>query len=293
MEKNTHETIKESYDINKELRRLYRLFFVEKIIPVRQIREIKYFSVAHVATKYFSLWKHGGICRNLDEYIEILNRNSKCQISPAFDPSRYTPAELVDIAILNAEFYYNLFAFVNWVRCNVKEYRYFATTVNGAQFQKLHTILLELIDHMSAKVVEEENLKYIIVPINAAAIAVAESESNPITRINVQKYLHYSLNGDLEAKRTILSTLALDYDKGGQRDSGTPEDGFCFIANNTFIRHNPPLRGAKSITDGMGDEQIEDVYDLAYKLYLTAKLNDEYKYNLKSRVDELKKTLDG
>lgn len=288
MRKSIHEIIVGSYDVCKELNVLNELFFDEEIIPLMEYGTTVSTSMYDIVNEYFYKWPYGGTCFDFGGYIDVLNEDESCCLNRQLNCNFIKSDNLLTLAFGNAEFYYNMHKFITSLIFDESCIYVSNSEKDLALVARFGRNLNTLIDYINVKPVEIEPLKYVLLPNNEAAISVAEITGKGITRKSILMYNHFSVKGDIEAKRIILNTLAHDFDKGKQRDKKTPEDSFCYIVNAANIRHNNTLKDGKSIIDDMTDDEIEDVYDTAYRLYLTAKLDEEYQSNLRDKVDAYK-----
>lgn len=167
----------------------------------------------------------------------------------------------------------------------------YETKEGNKDYETLMGIINNLLGHVNYKIEYfKEEEKVLIVEKNLAAQEVAELVDKK-TALNVIEYNHHLLKGNLEKKKLILKTLADEAEGIRGREKGALDD-FMYLANNTHIRHNNK-KGTKKqeYLDTIGDEELEKLYDTAYKLYLIGRLDYEYNTILKSEVENIKKLL--
>ncbi|MEI8200763.1 MAG: hypothetical protein WCG21_11935 [Eubacteriales bacterium] len=289
MRRSIHEIILETFNIRAELQKLDNLFFDRETVPIYGDIFTQSCTMYFFANENFHRWPFSGTCTDLEEYVDRLNENGNYRLNFDFANSNFSDEEILEIAFGNTEFYYNMINFIEFVIENSFYSTSVSTTDDITLFKKMSDILDIIIEHINGKPVELEPLKYIVIPNNEEAIAVAESVENLDTSKIILKYNHFKTKGDLEAKKSILRHLFIDIEKKGTRSVSM--DDFCFILNEADIRHNNSGKKGKSITTGMTELQIEEVYDVAYRLYLMAKLDKEYKDSIKGKVNEYKNRL--
>ena len=287
MRKTIFETIEDLYDINEELIHLQQIFYNHQILKYDPYQNM--ISIHDFANIFFNQWEGAFTYIDIDTFIEKLNANDFYSISSDDYLQIYEGKKIETIAFGNAEFFINIYMF-----CAEKILD--CTKKHGAKvddfcedlFLKFKYNIDILLNHISAKVIEIDEHKYAVIPNDDAVSAVVESNKDEGTRKSILIYNHFSLKGDLDGKATILRKLFIDVDGKGQRSEATED--FRFIVNKADIRHNnADSKQGNVVTTGMNSEQIEDLYDMTYRLYIAGKLTDEYKNELKDKVTQLKK----
>lgn len=290
MRRSIHEIILETFDVIEELQRLDNLFFNQDFFCVGDEYENEWLSMHKCINEHFHLWPFSGTCLDVDEYINKLDRDDNyvlCAEPEALKAYLLTEdkAKVLEIAFGNVEFFYNMYRFVNDVLMGELRMIDSKRTAMKVLF-KIKTVLDTIISNIHAKPVELEPNKFILIPNDEEVIAVAELAENIDTSKSILKYNHFKTKGDLEAKKSILLQLYLDIEKNGKRSAA--KNDFDYILNNADIRHNTSELNGNAITTYMKDETIEEVYDVAFRLYLLVKLENEYKDKLKDKVEGYK-----
>lgn len=290
MRRSIHEIILETFDITEELMRLASLFFTQDFYLTGRSFGAKWISMAQCINLYFHHWPFAGTCLDLNDYIEKLSQDDSYLLN--IDPidlqeylHRKSMAELLETAFGNVEFFYNMFRFASdmlYADMKIVEIE----KIEEKVLVKMNTVLDTIISNIHAKPIELEPNKFILIPNDEEVIAVAELTENIDTSKSILKYNHFKTKGDLEAKKSILRQLYLDIEKNGKRSEAKKD--FDYILNNADIRHNTSELNGNAITTYMEDETIEEVYDVAYRLYLLVKLENEYKDKLKDKVEGYK-----
>lgn len=288
--KNIFDTITSLYDIREEITQLQILFYKGYIIQYPGDNNA---TMYYLASDRFNHWSGASTCINLDAYISKLNTVSAYRI---FDYD-FLPIndneDIEEIAFGNVEFYLNMFEFCKkeltmYAKLCDTEPEEFYTDL----FLKFRQNIEVLVDHMSAKIVTIDKDKYVIVPNDEAVTTVVEGINDEGTKKSLLIYNHFSMKGDLDGKATILRKLFVDVDDTGNRSEAT--DDFRFIVNEADVRHNNTgKKKNRALIGGMDEKQVEELYDLAYRLFVCGKLADEYKGELKSKVAILKSIASG
>lgn len=235
-------------DLKKEYSKLYNLFYS------RDHRDDK--SLADLISLSFESFHFRGTCLDLDEFDE------KYGFRFVEQPQNFN----IDYLVSFCEYIYN---FVLLLKDN-----YFFAQINRSFYLQHITELIEAIGYMQSS----EDGFVIFVPKDSVAITVSELEAIPEkVSYKIISYNHYSMKGDLEAKKTILLTLANLLEPHertlAQIDSSFKRDLF-YAFNNFNIRHNnidsSDKRNYKRVVAEMSMEEMEHWYDETYQMSLLA-----------------------
>lgn len=135
----------------------------------------------------------------------------------------------------------------------------------------------------------------IVIEDKPEATAVAEIVPNEIS-LKVLRYNHFSLKGDLQAKKEILLALGEQLEPKRKQLSCIASDladNIFFMLNNLHLRHNNKVYGDKNyrkVVADMDDSTLEHWYDELYQMILLAFLQlDQVDRNAK--ILELKQTI--
>lgn len=294
MRRSIHEIILNSFDLVEELCKLDMLFFQKQIFN-NNSRNVPKVTMYSFINKHFHKLPNKGTCLDLFEYINKL----RCEpgyyfgIQPGGNPREdlggYNEEEKTEIAFGNTEFYLNMCRFVVKNFPIVEDDTIFNTPSDFGIFSMMNNVLNNIIDHIGAISKEIDDGMYIVIPNDDTVIATAELANKAETSKKILMYNHLKTRGDLETKKAILRHLYTDIEKKnpGKKRSQAHND-FDFIVNQSEIRHNAIERFGKSINENMTDAEFEDVCDVAYRLYLIVKLEDEYEKILENKVAEYK-----
>jgi len=285
--KTIFETIEDMYDIKGELVQLQQIFY--RIPALKYSTYENMISIHDFANLFFNQWSGAHTHIDIDTFIAKLNNDDFYSITNYDNLILIIGKKLETVAFGNAEFFYNIYMF-----CIEKVFD--CAKENGDEAKEYYTDLFLkfkynigiLLDHISARVINIGEHKYAIIPNDEVVSAVVEGVEDEGTSKSILIYNHFSMRGNLDEKATILRKLFLDVDGRAQRSEATED--FRFIVNKADIRHNnADSKQGNVITTGMTSEQIEDLYDMTYRLYIMGKLADEYKNEIKDKVTQLKK----
>ena len=148
--------------------------------------------------------------------------------------------------------------------------------------------VMDRIGYMSAT----DNGVTIFVPKSPEMIATAEI-INPKLSYKIIEYNHHLLQGDMEAKKSILLLLATELEAKRSKlkqINRKIEDDLFMLFNNMNIRHNNCDENSdnyKAYVSEMSAQQLEQWYDETYQLCLLAFLElDNFKR--KEKIKELR-----
>lgn len=135
---------------------------------------------------------------------------------------------------------------------------------------------------------EIENDFVVFVEKDPAVISVAEIVPEDVA-FNILEYNHHKLKGDLKQKRQILKCMAdnIEGERKQLKNINAKLETQLFQLMNKFVRHD---HSQTPIILSMSSEQIENIYDDIYQLWLLAKLeldNAERKARMDKLLDEI------
>ncbi len=276
---NIFEILASEYDIQKEFKRIVQLFDSPTISnmsvtnnPSVKIEDLFDHLIVH--------WKQRGAYLSCKEMRKDIWQHVSNKRKPTTD----------DILMM-LEYFSNI-TFILYIKCLQNNGWNMLISDRFKILEKNIKILLEHLNHELVCFEEEE--KFLIIPKNPAATAVAEISSKE-TANAILKYHHASLKGQLEEKRKLLLTIATEYEP--LLDDGIPDFNSYFttvrgMINNAHIRHNNKEgTDKKEIIAKMSDEELEKLYDEIYQLLLfcvLAKDNKERKNKMAEFLKGLK-----
>lgn len=290
--KNIFDQLSTSISFGDEIERLNKLLLDEdgiKIViasnPMQPNKkdEIKYCSIEQFVDMYsFKRWKSRGTCIDCNDMRIRLGIPTILIYS---NPSH-------DKVLTFLEYVANMLMLIQEVTFK-ERYKYYETDVTRAAKQNLQTILDWL--NCEEKKLENEQ-KVVIVEKNAATTSVAEIVDASLAYKIIQ-YNHFSLRGDISAKKSILLALGAEIEPRRKEIYGANRqltDNIFYLLNNLNVRHNNKNEKDKNYKDYIAKitpKELEIWYDELYQMCLLAFLElDQFERN--RRVDELKSNME-
>lgn len=240
-------------DIKREYDRLYSSFYLQKIQDIYG----NYYSLKEHCAANFMNVPFRGTCLSLDDFDDFYDIHFE-KVPSNFD---------LNYLVLFCEYTYNLVLSLN---CNMS---LMYAGINAPQQVYLLQVMkvIELIGYMMT---QRESIT-IMVPKSQEAIAVSEIVS-PTLSYKVIEYNHHALQGNIEAKKSVILLLAdqLESKREALRNiNKTLESNIFFLYNSMNIRHNncdPASKNYKEHTANMSKKELEFWYDEIYQLSLLA-----------------------
>lgn len=271
-------------DPKQEYKKLYGMLFDRTIVVSNSNRVSAYDELSEC----FLSFPFRGTCLSLEEFNELNDFHFEKE------PTNFK----IDELILLCEYMENLLIAYQYIPLNFP-YGYGNTRpqlINVQFYLQQIGQVIERIGYMQAT----QNGFTIFVEKSPAAIAVAESDLVPKElSYRVISYNHYSMKGQLEAKKSALVQLAslLEPKRGSLKKADkTLESDLFYLFNNLNIRHNnvDPADSAKykPFIVQMKQEELEHWYDETYQMCLLAFLQLE-QTERKIEFDRLKTAIEG
>mgnify|MGYP007095840290 CR=1 FL=1 len=271
-------------DPKQEYKKLYGMLFDRTIVVSNSNRVSAYDELSEC----FLSFPFRGTCLSLEEFNELNDFHFEKE------PTNFK----IDELILLCEYMENLLIAYQGIQLSFPYgYGNMRPQFINVQFylQQIGQVI-ERIGYMQAT----QNGFTIFVEKSPAAIAVAESDLVPKElSYRIISYNHYSMKGQLEAKKSALVQLAslLEPKRGSLKKADkTLESDLFYLFNNLNIRHNnvDPADSAKykPFIVQMKQEELEHWYDETYQMCLLAFLQLEQSER-KIEYDRLKTAIEG
>ena len=262
MRKSIFDLVAESYNIEDEVTRIDTMTREEDVLYVST--QYKHYSLCDFVDEYcFKRWEHRGHCVDVEDFLETIDYHGLTD-----EASTSTEAFITII-----ELFYNFWTLAN---------RKFGDPELGLKwsgnFYHLRDVLndnLERFNHTTYE--DKQNNRILIIEDKPGVTAVAETIT-PSLALDVIRYNHRSLRGEIETKKSILLSLAADLEP--KRTELTKlnkqlADNIFFMLNNLNIRHNNRSKNDKNYKEyvaKMRKDRLEKWYDELYQMILLANL---------------------
>lgn len=276
--KNIFELLSEKYNIVKEMNKIAELFLSIEITATNPLNfQSGIYSIEQIFEwNCFPKWKQRG------PYLSCAEMKADLNIPNSFSNN-------MDDIIKGLEYYINI---LRLVTVNFSHNLNISYPSAYPMLLKNIDILLEHLNYEEQVFAQDE--KVILVPKNPAATAVAEITDKEHIAFAILKYNHNSLKGNIAEKKSLLLSIANEYEPLLKNPINGFSDYFdkanCLL-NNLNLRHNNlEGRDKREIVCEMPAEELEKWYDELYQLLLFCVL---IKDNIKRKkeIDDLVKKL--
>ena len=130
--------------------------------------------------------------------------------------------------------------------------------------------------HNHVAYINEEQECVLVVEDKAEVTAAAEIMPTPALAVDIVRYNHRTLKGEIELKKKILLALGVELEAKRKKlhvINATLENDIFFMLNNLNIRHDNKSKGDKNYKEyvaKMRKERLEKWYDELYQMILLA-----------------------
>lgn len=212
----------------------------------------------------FEDWMQRGHFVDLDDFLKCIG----------FDNLKRSATEDVEVFLTLIELIYNVWVLVNVDVANYDKMGYkLEWEGNYYHLKKVMDDILGQYNYTAY--VDKKSEKVLVIENTPGVTAVAEIVE-PSLALEVIKYNHYTLKGEIELKKSILLKMAQQLEP--QRKSlhaidSKLEDNIFFMFNNLDLRHNNRSANDKSYKEyvaKMKKRDLEKWYDELYQMVLLA-----------------------
>lgn len=270
----------ESLDISNETTRIYTMFEEENSLYLN----MKGYSLREYVDSYiFEDWKWRGHFLNVDDFLESIRYD---------DIVKFSEVCHLESFLLLIELVYNF-----WKLSHIELTKDGSELKWGGNFYHLNTVMEDNLQKFNHKAYFCDE-RILVIEDKPEVTAVVEIVDR-ILAIDVIRYNHRSLKGELEAKKKILLALGAEIEPKRKdlqsRNKQLSEDIF-FMLNSINIRHNncnekDPSKYKEYVAQ-MTNEQLEEWYDELYQMILLAILLLD-NIDRTTKVKELKEKIIG
>lgn len=270
MRKNIFELYRENDTISNDINRLYRVFTKEECLHY----SIYDYTIPEYVDEYvFKNWKQKGNCLTVEDFLNVID------FYEIYNNAKY---ELEDLATF-IEVLFNFWYLANERLCSSTSNKW------SGNFYVFRDIMEDVLCKNNLKAyIDKTNERVLIVEDKPEVSAVVEIVDETLA-LDIVKYNHVSLQGEIELKKSILRSLGAELEakrKELETINKQLSNDIFFMLNNMNIRHNNRSKKAQSkykeYVAKMTKKQLEKWYDELYQMILLAFL-------LLDNVDRAKK----
>lgn len=279
MRKSIFDIVAESIDMESEANRLVAMSSEEKVLVVDYYTYKTLFD--YVNEYCFKDWAQRSHFVDVDDFLEALE----------FETLKDEAACNVDAFLTLVELIYNFWELSHNKFYEDKTEHKLQWCGNYYHLKDVMDDVLSQYNHMAY--INEEQECVLVVEDKPEVTAAAEIMPSPILAVDVVKYNHRSLKGEIEQKKKILLALGAELEAKRKRIhsiNAALENNIFFMLNNLNVRHNNKNKGDKNYKEyvaKMRKDRLEKWYDELYQMILLAfLLMDNTKRT--DRVKELK-----
>lgn len=258
MRNSIFDIVSKSMSIDSEVDRLIYLAEQDSIISCKKYEKDLF---SFIDEYCFTDWKGRGHFVNLKDFLRALNYDILKRDATINIDSFFTLIELI----------YNLF---NLASIFLDKYNVFYKPIGN--FFHLKNLMDDILQQYNQKIyIDTSCQRVLIIEDKPEVTAVSEIVSEKLS-MDVIKYNHRALKGNIELKKQILINLAAEIEpqrKYLKTINDKLEDCIFFVLNNLNIRHNNRQKGDKNYkeyVDKMSNAELEEWYDELYQMLLLA-----------------------
>ena len=282
MRKSIFDIVAENMDLENEAERIVAMAEDEKVLDDRFNTRYTLFQFVN---KYcFHDWAFRNHCVDVDDFLNTLD----------FDELKESASYDVDSMLTLIELIYNF-----WILSEQKvndDSGDFDCFGNYYHLKNVMDDILAQYNHMAY--IDKKNNCVLVIGNKPEVTAATEIVPDELS-LDVIRYNHKSLQGDIEAKRAILLRFGAELEskrKMLNQINRQLEDNIFFMLNNLHIRHNNKSKKNpskyKEYVAEMESARLEKWYDELYQMILLAfLLLDDV--SREASVDELKRKING
>ena len=282
--KNIFEILAENNNIEREAERIDDLFDSENLLIEKHNYTKEDYTLKKFVTYFcFDDWKNRGHCVDLHDFLETVNYDDYCDRAKNGD---------IEAFLVFLEIVLNCWKMAEIYMVKNEEIKYYT------DFYLLFDIMTDCLSRYNHTAVYDENTEQVLVIEDNPAITAVAEIIEPKLSLDVLKYNHHTLRGEIDKKKAILLALGSELEPKRKILAGinsTLEDGIFFMLNNLNLRHNnmsPDDKNYKEFVAKMDSETLENWYDELYQMILLAFLEiDQIERN--SKVKTLKANING
>lgn len=262
MRKSIFDIVTESIDMASEANRLITMSSKEDVLLIDSYPHKTLFD--YVDTYCFKEWTQRSHFVNVDDFLKALG----------YDELKKKATYDVDALLTLIELIYNFWKL---------SYKQFSDAEKGyklywcGNYYHLKDVMDDLLGQYNhVAYFNEEQECVLIIEDKSEVTATAEIMTTSTLAVDVVRYNHRSLRGEIELKKKILLALGAELEAKRKKlhsINAALENDIFFMLNNLNIRHNNKSKGDKNYKEyvaKMRKERLEKWYDELYQMILLA-----------------------
>lgn len=261
MRKSIFDIVAESINMESEANRLIAMSSEEGVLVIGFANHTLF---DYVDEYCFEEWAHRGHFVDVDDFLEALD----------FEHLKEKATYDVDALLTLIELIYNFWELSHKQFYDGENAHDLRWCGNYYHLKNVMDDVLDQFNHVAY--INDEQECVLVVEDKPEITAAAEIMPTPALAVEVVRYNHHTLRGEVELKKKILLTMGTELEAKRKKlhaINATLESDIFFMLNNLNIRHNNKSKGDKNYKEyvaKMRKERLEKWYDELYQMMLLA-----------------------
>lgn len=262
MRKSIFDIVAENMDMESEANRLVTMSSEECVLVVNTYTDDTLFN--YIDAYCFKEWEHRGHFVDVDDFLEALR----------YDDLKEDATHNVDALLTLIELIYNFWELSRKQFHDTKKGYKLEWCGNYYHLKDVMDDVLSQYNHVAY--INEDQECVLIIEDKSEVTAAAEIMPTPALAVDVVRYNHRTLRGEIELKKKILLAMGAELEAKRKKlhtINTTLENDIFFMLNNLNIRHNNKSKGDKNYKEyvaKMRKDRLEKWYDELYQMLLLA-----------------------
>ena len=262
MRKSIFDIVAENMDMESEANRLVTMSSEECVLVVNTYTDETLFN--YIDAYCFKEWEHRGHFVDVDDFLEALR----------YDDLKEDATHNVDALLTLIELIYNFWELSRKQFHDTKKGYKLEWCGNYYHLKDVMDDVLSQYNHVAY--INEDQECVLIIEDKSEVTAAAEIMQTPALAVDVVRYNHRTLRGEIELKKKILLAMGAELEAKRKKlhtINTTLENDIFFMLNNLNIRHNNKSKGDKNYKEyvaKMRKDRLEKWYDELYQMLLLA-----------------------
>lgn len=262
MRKSIFDIVAENMDMESEANRLVTMSSEECVLVVNTYTDETLFN--YIDAYCFKEWEHRGHFVDVDDFLEALR----------YDDLKEDATHNVDALLTLIELIYNFWELSRKQFHDTKKGYKLEWCGNYYHLKDVMDDVLSQYNHVAY--INEDQECVLIIEDKSEVTAAAEIMPTPALAVDVVRYNHRTLRGEIELKKKILLAMGAELEAKRKKlhtINTTLENDIFFMLNNLNICHNNKSKGDKNYKEyvaKMRKDRLEKWYDELYQMLLLA-----------------------